>query len=51
MVRLDIGVKRYPSLSSDEFHEFASTFPVDNDLQLTELGDGPKSTGRWSKAG
>lgn len=28
MVRLDIYVKRHPSLSSKEFHEFVGTFYV-----------------------
>ena len=43
MVRLDIYVKRHPSLSSMEFHEFVGTFLVIGAYQLTKI------CRRWSK--
>lgn len=43
MVRLDIYVKRHPSLSSTEFHEFVDTFLVIDSYQLT------RNYRRWSK--
>ena len=43
MVRLDIYVKRHPSISSMEFHEFVGTFLVIGDKQLT------RKCRRWSK--
>lgn len=43
MVRLDLYVKRHPSLSSAEFHEFVDTFLVIDDYQLT------RTCRRWTK--
>lgn len=37
MVRLDIYIKRHPSLSSAEFHEFVDTFYVVDNHQLTRI--------------
>lgn len=46
MVRLDIYVKRHPSLNSAEFHEFVGTFflPLITINQREILGVGPKYT-------
>ena len=43
MVRLDIYVKRHPSLSSTEFHEFVGPFSVIAIYQVTRIFR------RWSK--
>ena len=43
MVRLDIYVKRHPSLSSMEFHEFVGSFLVVAEYELT------RRYRRWSK--
>ena len=43
MVRLDIYIKRHPSLSSKEFHEFVATFSVITDYPVTRIRR------RWSK--
>ena len=37
MVRIDVYVKRHPSLSSAEFHEFVGTFPVIAIYQITRI--------------
>ena len=43
MVRLDLYVKRHPSLSSTEFHEFVGPFSVIANYQVTKV------CRRWSK--
>lgn len=43
MVRLDLYIKRHPSLSSIEFHEFVGTFSIITEYRVTRIGR------RWSK--